>query len=109
MPVVFRALMVAANTAQEKQRWLSDLTSAIAQAKTRPDQAMSYLSLKSISASDEVLDHSGNAETADGGSSRSNNKNSNTPQQPSNSSVHVCWHRATSVHYTDYIRAAQVR
>ena len=26
--------------------------------------------------------------------------------QPSNSSVHVCWHRATSVHSSDYVRAA---
>ena len=41
--------MVAANTALEKQRWLNDLNAAITQSKARPDHAMSYLSLKSIS------------------------------------------------------------
>ena len=95
-----RALMVAANTAQEKQKWLNDLNLALSQAKSRPDQAMSYLSLKSMSASDEVLDHT----TAE--ADESGRKSASQPQ-PSNSSVHVCWHRATSVHYTDYIRAAQ--
>ncbi|XP_018016454.1 FERM, ARHGEF and pleckstrin domain-containing protein 2 [Hyalella azteca] len=98
-----RALMVAASSAQEKQRWLDDLNAAIDQCKTGPDQTMSYLSLKSISASDEVLDASGAAgDDAPGAGGRRG-----AALQPSNSSVHVCWHRATSVHYSDYVRAAQ--
>lgn len=105
-----RALMVAANTAQEKQRWLNDLTAAITLSKTRPDHAMAYLSLKSISASDEVLDHSsitGGGGDGDGAGGEVAAARKGAGVQPSNSSVHVCWHRATSVHYTDYIRAAQ--
>ena len=41
--------MVAANGEEEKTKWLEDLTTAINQAKTRPDNAFHYLSLKSIS------------------------------------------------------------
>lgn len=44
-----RALMVATNGEEEKNKWLEDLTTAINQAKTRPDDAFHYLSLKSIS------------------------------------------------------------
>lgn len=47
--IFFRALMVAANGEEEKTKWLEDLTTAINQAKTRPDNAFHYLSLKSIS------------------------------------------------------------
>ncbi|KAF2346233.1 PH domain-like, partial [Trinorchestia longiramus] len=102
-----RALMVAASNAQEKQRWLADLTSAIAQSKSRPDQAyLSYLSLKSISTSDEVLDHSSNSPAA-GGSAEDPAGRKTPSLLPSNSSVHVCWHRATSVHYSDYVSASQ--
>lgn len=41
--------MVAANGEEEKTKWLEDLSTAINQAKTRPDDAFHYLSLKSIS------------------------------------------------------------
>lgn len=41
--------MVAAGSEEEKAKWLGDLTSAISQAKARPDDAFHYLSLKSIS------------------------------------------------------------
>ena len=41
--------MVAANSDEEKTKWLEDLSAAISQAKTRPDDAFHYLSLKSIS------------------------------------------------------------
>lgn len=44
-----RALMVAANSDEDKAKWLEDLTAAISQAKSRPDDAFHYLSLKSIS------------------------------------------------------------
>lgn len=43
--------MVAANSDEEKAKWLEDLSVAISQAKSRPDDAFHYLSLKSISKS----------------------------------------------------------
>ncbi|MCL4117089.1 UNVERIFIED_CONTAM: hypothetical protein GTU68_057247 [Idotea baltica] len=98
-----RALMVAANSEEDKSRWLEDLASAIALARSRQDDAFHYLSLKSISASDEVLDKS------DGGADEVSSPRSEKsgPQTRSNTTVHVCWHRATSVSAKDYTTAVQ--
>ncbi|KAF2345757.1 Pleckstrin domain [Trinorchestia longiramus] len=56
--------------------------------------------------SDEVLDHSSNSPAA-GGSAEDPAGRKTPSLLPSNSSVHVCWHRATSVHYSDYVSASQ--
>ncbi|XP_042242881.1 FERM, ARHGEF and pleckstrin domain-containing protein 1-like isoform X7 [Homarus americanus] len=103
-----RALMVAANSEEEKAKWLEDLTRAITQAKSRPDDAFHYLSLKSISSSDEVLDRSESSTMEDPLSpSRGLGEKGASPQQRSNTTVHVCWHRATSVSSLDYSLAVQ--
>lgn len=46
-----RALTVAANSQDEKDRWVADLTQAIQLARDRTDAKLTYLSLKSCSAS----------------------------------------------------------
>ncbi|XP_066941559.1 FERM, ARHGEF and pleckstrin domain-containing protein 1 isoform X5 [Macrobrachium rosenbergii] len=103
-----RALMVAANSDEEKTKWLEDLSSAITQAKTKPDDAFHYLSLKSISSSDEVLDRSDGSALDDPLSpNRSHGEKGASAQQRSNTTVHVCWHRATSVASRDYSLAVQ--
>ncbi|XP_050687735.1 FERM, ARHGEF and pleckstrin domain-containing protein 1-like isoform X2 [Eriocheir sinensis] len=103
-----RALMVAANGEEEKTKWLEDLTTAINQAKTRPDDAFHYLSLKSISSSDEVLDRSDGSALDDSLTAmRGLGEKGASPQQRSNTTVHVCWHRATSVSAHDYSLAVQ--
>lgn len=103
-----RALMVAANGEEEKTKWLEDLTTAINQAKTRPDNAFHYLSLKSISSSDEVLDRSDGSGLDDSlNTMRGLGEKGASPQQRSNTTVHVCWHRATSVAAHDYSLAVQ--
>lgn len=103
-----RALMVAANSDEEKAKWLEDLTSAISQAKTKPDDAFHYLSLKSISSSDEVLDRSEGSALEDPLSpNRGLGEKGASAQQRSNTTVHVCWHRATSVASRDYSLAVQ--
>ncbi|XP_069942454.1 FERM, ARHGEF and pleckstrin domain-containing protein 2 isoform X6 [Cherax quadricarinatus] len=103
-----RALMVAANSEEEKVKWLEDLTRAISQAKSRPDDAFHYLSLKSISSSDEVLDRSEMSVLEDSLSpTRGIGDKGTSPQQRSNTTVHVCWHRATSVSSQDYSLAVQ--
>ncbi|KAG7157285.1 FERM, ARHGEF and pleckstrin domain-containing protein 2-like 1 [Homarus americanus] len=84
-----RALMVAANSEEEKAKWLEDLTRAITQAKSRPDDAFHYLSLKSISSSDEVLDRSESSTMEDPLSpSRGLGEKGASPQQRSNTTVH---------------------
>ncbi|KAK4293970.1 hypothetical protein Pmani_033376 [Petrolisthes manimaculis] len=104
-----RALMVAAGSEEEKVKWLGDLTAAITQAKSRPDDAFHYLSLKSISSSDEVLDRSdlGGVDEAGGQVRTGLGEKAGPPQQRSNTTVHVCWHRATSVSAHDYTLAVQ--
>ncbi|XP_071517812.1 FERM, ARHGEF and pleckstrin domain-containing protein 1 isoform X1 [Panulirus ornatus] len=103
-----RALMVAANSDEEKAKWLEDLTMAISQAKSRPDDAFHYLSLKSISSSDEVLDRNESNAVEDPLSpTRGLGEKGASPQQRSNTTVHVCWHRATSVAAQDYSLAVQ--
>ncbi|XP_068227119.1 FERM, ARHGEF and pleckstrin domain-containing protein 1 isoform X6 [Palaemon carinicauda] len=103
-----RALMVAANSDEEKTKWLEDLSSAITQAKTKPDDAFHYLSLKSISSSDEVLDRSDGSALDDHLSpNRGLGEKGASAQQRSNTTVHVCWHRATSVASRDYSLAVQ--
>ncbi|XP_063605248.1 FERM, ARHGEF and pleckstrin domain-containing protein 1-like isoform X3 [Penaeus indicus] len=103
-----RALMVAANSDEDKAKWLEDLTAAISQAKSRPDDAFHYLSLKSISSSDEVLDRSESSTLEDPLSpTRGLGEKGASPQQRSNTTVHVCWHRATSVAARDYSLAVQ--
>ncbi|XP_076243527.1 FERM, ARHGEF and pleckstrin domain-containing protein 1 isoform X1 [Calliopsis andreniformis] len=87
-----QSLTVAASNEEEKERWLEDLNMAIAQVDADPK--MPYLNLKSciLGSTDEVGDGScGNAKTS----------------QRSNTTVHVCWHRNTSISYSDHLRAFQ--
>ncbi|XP_075235733.1 FERM, ARHGEF and pleckstrin domain-containing protein 1-like isoform X2 [Lycorma delicatula] len=94
-----RVLTVAAGSAEEKDRWLEDLSLAISQSKLkRNDDKVNYMSLKSCSSSDEVMDRCGQS-VEDG-----NNKVS--PQR-SNTTVHVCWHRNTSISMDDQLCAVE--
>ncbi|KAK6633214.1 hypothetical protein RUM44_003815 [Polyplax serrata] len=92
-----RTLMVAANSQDEKDKWLKDLYEAVQNARERNDgKTLQYLSLKSCSSSDEVMDQIGEDANA--------NRNKNS-QQRSNTTVHVCWHRNTSTSLRDHVRS----
>ncbi|KAK4879607.1 hypothetical protein RN001_007753 [Aquatica leii] len=93
-----RALMVAANSQEEKDRWKEDMQSAIQQARDKMDTKISYLSLKSCSSSDEIVDQCG----TDVGTQTAKSSN-----QRSNTTVHVCWHRNTSLSMQDQLIAMQ--
>lgn len=98
-----RALLVAANTQEEKDKWLEDILQAIQAARELPDDAnrINYFSLKSCSSSEEVLDKTGAADD-----SVANGKE-RTQQQRSNTTVHVCWHRNTSISTRDHLLALE--
>nr|CAI5841542.1 unnamed protein product [Callosobruchus analis] len=93
-----RALTVAASSPEEKERWKADLQTAIQMARDKGDTKITYLSLKSCSSSDENVDQVGN-----------NNVGTQTkPQvQRSNTTVHVCWHRSTSISMKDTLLAVE--
>lgn len=93
-----RALTVAANSPEEKEKWKIDLQNAIQLARDKSDTKITYLSLKSCSSSDEHIDQ---AENNDVGTQTK-------PQaQRSNSTVHVCWHRSTSISMKDELLAVE--
>jgi FERM/RhoGEF/pleckstrin domain protein 2 len=117
-----RALMVAAASAEEKRNWLGDFNKSIAAAREKPDSAVQYLSLKSASSSEDVglsaaggsvpssPSHHGDAAgvVGDGHQGVSGDKPAPQVHQRSNTSVHVCWHRNTSVSSLDLRLAANV-
>uniref|UniRef100_A0A224X662 Moesin/ezrin/radixin homolog 1 n=1 Tax=Panstrongylus lignarius TaxID=156445 RepID=A0A224X662_9HEMI len=88
-----RAITVSASTEEEKDKWLEDIARAIEESKNITKQT-SLLSLKCSSSSDDVNEKCGDDAVRA------------TPQR-SNTTVHVCWHRNTSISLNDQIRAAQ--
>ncbi|XP_025830043.1 FERM, ARHGEF and pleckstrin domain-containing protein 1-like [Agrilus planipennis] len=93
-----RALTVAANCQEEKDRWKEDLQSAVQQARDKPDAKVTYLSLKSSSSSDEIMDQCG----TDVGTQ------TKPALQRNNNTIHVCWHRNTSISMKDQLIAVEV-
>lgn len=93
-----QSLTIAASNEEEKERWIEDLNMAIIQIAS--DAKTPYLSLKScISGSvDEVREGLEIDRTSCGGAKAS---------QRSNTAIHVCWHRNTSISYSDQLRAFQ--
>ncbi|XP_050504893.1 FERM, ARHGEF and pleckstrin domain-containing protein 2-like isoform X2 [Diabrotica virgifera virgifera] len=93
-----RALTVAANSLEEKEKWKTDLQRAIQMARDKSDTKITYLSLKSCSSSDEHIDQVGNNDVG----------TQTKPQaQRSNTTVHVCWHRSTSISMKDELLAVE--
>ncbi|KAJ8968404.1 hypothetical protein NQ317_002349 [Molorchus minor] len=67
-------------------------------ARDKLDTKITYLSLKSCSSSDEHIDQCGNNEVS----------TQTKPQaQRSNTTVHVCWHRSTSISMKDELLAVE--
>ncbi|KAJ4427655.1 hypothetical protein ANN_25303 [Periplaneta americana] len=100
-----RALTVAASSQEEKDKWLEDLTATIQAARERGDNKLQYLSLKSCSSSDEVMDTCG-GDTVNDTNGAGREKAAGTTQR-SNTTVHVCWHRNTSISMRDQLRAVE--
>ncbi|XP_071743916.1 FERM, ARHGEF and pleckstrin domain-containing protein 1 isoform X4 [Lepeophtheirus salmonis] len=90
-----KALLVSAVNEAEKDAWMNDIKEATQICQENgllKDSSNKFLSLKSMSGSEDGLDRGG----------VSNNNNGDLPvpsgqQQRTNSSVHVCWHRSTTV------------
>merc|ERR1719373_1297306 len=82
---------------------MDDITETVQYARERGIDSPNnkYLSLKSMSGSDDGLDRS---EMTD---SSTRTLDTRPSGQRSNSSVHVCWHQATSVAIMDYQKALE--
>lgn len=92
--------VVAANSLKEKEQWNADLKGAMIKSKENPNFKVANLdTFKSYNflGSDEVIDQCGN------------NVGTQTKILPqrSNSAVHVCWHRNTSIGMQDCLLAVE--
>ncbi|XP_064615027.1 FERM, ARHGEF and pleckstrin domain-containing protein 2-like isoform X2 [Liolophura sinensis] len=96
-----RCLLVAASTPEEKDKWIEDLNEAVQIAKSKSDDKLQYASLKSSASSSENVDGIDGHEES--------NHSPSTPekqiQHRANTTMHVCWHRNTSVSMRDHERA----
>lgn len=97
-----KAVLVAAANHAEKLSWMEDIAEAAQIARERAggeDELVmpKFTSLKSMSGSEDGL----NEKVDHGGGSQS----SGSSQQRTNSSVHVCWHRSTTVPVAEYHRS----
>jgi FERM, RhoGEF and pleckstrin domain protein 2 len=92
-----RVTTAAANTAEERDRWLSAVLAA-----TKEAEAAKVTSpvLSSFGSSDEVLPEGGVVSEPEAKPLAS--------LQRSNTSVHVCWHRGASLALDDHVRAVTV-
>ncbi|KAK7456554.1 hypothetical protein BaRGS_00039332 [Batillaria attramentaria] len=92
-----RCILVAASSQEEKNKWIEDINQAVQTATLRPDtERPQYPSLKSSTSSTENIDGAGG----------DNDRMSEKPiQHRANTTMHVCWHRNTSVSIYDHERA----
>ncbi|XP_074658195.1 FERM, ARHGEF and pleckstrin domain-containing protein 2-like isoform X2 [Tubulanus polymorphus] len=88
-----RCLLVAAGSLEEKDKWVEDITNAIIAAKERSGDHK-YPSLKSQGGSIDELDEPHPPTTPPASEKQ--------VQHRANTTMHVCWHRNTSVSFGDH-------
>ncbi|KAL4220005.1 FERM [Mactra antiquata] len=93
-----KCILAAASSQEEKDKWVEDLNEAILQAKSRNDDKLNYPSLKSSTSSTE------NTEGVEDQLPPSPEKQ---VQHRANTTMHVCWHRNTSVSKRDHEKAVK--
>lgn len=91
-----KCILVAASTQEEKDKWIEDLKLAVEQAKNRTDDKLKYASLKSSTSSTENVEAAGNQGPP---------SPEKQIQHRANTTMHVCWHRNTSVCRQDHEKA----
>ncbi|XP_055345746.1 FERM, ARHGEF and pleckstrin domain-containing protein 2-like isoform X2 [Paramacrobiotus metropolitanus] len=108
-----RALVIAANSSEEKLCWLHDLHTAIEQSKRLAyDKLIHYGSLKSYSSSDEILDKLESTPLSPAAHAGVDGKASverSTLSSRTNTTLHVCWHRNMTIGVRDLSRAFQLQ
>lgn len=86
-------------SSEEKDKWMEDLQRAIAAAKDKGEDKVLYPSLKSNSSSDNLEDMHDEPKTP---------SPEKQIQHRANTTMHVCWHRNTSVSMRDHSIAVEV-
>lgn len=95
-----QSVVVAASSASEMEKWMEDIRMAIELADKSNGPTTEILS-SSFSDSKSPEDYSGDQESEDDLSSSRSSLERQTPHR-GNTTVHVCWHRSTSVSMVDF-------
>ncbi|GFR78712.1 FERM, RhoGEF and pleckstrin domain-containing protein [Elysia marginata] len=93
-------ILVAASSPEEKDKWIEDINEAVQRVKQLGLDKLQYPSLKSSASSSENVGGSG--ENVDGDGEKEKEK---PIQHRANTTMHVCWHRNTSVSMRDHDKA----
>lgn len=93
-----KAITVSASTTAEKTLWLTELSKAAIELKSKPHVQLSFGALKNCSSSEEGLETCGLSAT---------NSATKTPVSRSNTALHVCWHRSATVGLNDQLLASE--
>jgi len=96
-----KCILVSSSTQEEKDKWIEDLNESVALAKNRNDDKLKYASLKSSTSSTENVGAEGN------GVDQSPPSPEKQIQHRANTTMHVCWHRNTSVCKRDHEKAVK--
>merc|ERR1719211_495813 len=104
-----KAVLVAASSHAEKLCWMEDIAEAAQIARDRVGvgdnlSVPKFTSLKSISGSEDALDRTMDR-SPDHQTCQPQGQQQQQQQQRTNSSVHVCWHRCTTVPVGEYHRS----
>jgi len=94
-----KCLPLAAGSAEERDKWIEDLQKAVATAKDKGEDKVLYPSLKSNSSSDNLEDLHDEPKTPPSPEKQI--------QHRANTTMHVCWHRNTSVSERDHSVAVE--
>ncbi|KAL3848556.1 hypothetical protein ACJMK2_019407 [Sinanodonta woodiana] len=95
-----KCILVAASSQEEKDKWIEDLNEAIQASKNRNDDKLRYASLKSSTSSTENMDTAAQEDKAPSTMDKQ-------IQHRANTTMHVCWHRNTSVSKRDHEKAVK--
>ncbi|XP_071798608.1 FERM, ARHGEF and pleckstrin domain-containing protein 1-like isoform X3 [Asterias amurensis] len=94
-----KTVVIAASTPEEKERWMADLRTAMALASNNPNSPESNSTMSDP-------ESSVHEESEDDVSSPTRSIERQSHHR-ANTTVHVCWHRNTSVSMADHVRAME--
>ncbi|XP_029649804.1 FERM, ARHGEF and pleckstrin domain-containing protein 2 isoform X2 [Octopus sinensis] len=100
-----KCILVAASSEEEKDKWIEDLNFSISMAKKQTDDRLKYGSIRSTTSSNENVSTTGSSDIDKLGTSPPSPEKQ--IQHRGNTTMHVCWHRNTSVSMRDHDKAVK--
>nr|XP_002732232.2 PREDICTED: FERM, RhoGEF and pleckstrin domain-containing protein 2 [Saccoglossus kowalevskii] len=96
-----KTLVLAASSEEEKEKWMADIKTAMAMAQKQTK------SMESIGSSEASFDADNTLEESEEDVQSPRGSLERQTHHRANTTMHVCWHRNTSVSMTDHARAVE--